>query len=378
MKQVHKYIHVVCPEIPEPCSPADMADTYFQLKFLHAAGYQVILHCFHDHTGQSTTHLENITSRIHLYTRRQGHKGVSMRHPYCISSRSNPQLLENLLQQPCPVLFQGTATTFYLPQLAANGYKTIVRINGIASELYEAFTKCEKLLLKKAYSFNEARLIRKWEEKIAEQAIIITSTISDQQKFQQLYNCTRAKYLASFIPIPEIKIQLGTGMYCLYYGDMSNPENEKMVYWLSENIFRKMTVPLIVADTGNTPRTHDDPHPQSNICMVHSATETALTELIQKAQVILLPRCHNNGFDRRLVQALEKGRYCICNDMMIQDTGLERLFVVANESDETIDAINHYFSRPFADNDMHARKQKLSACYFPEKSLQQLVEIIES
>jgi hypothetical protein len=377
LKQLNKYIHIVCPEIPDSSSAADMADTYFQLQFLHEAGYHIILHCFHDDTNTNTTHLENITSLIHLYERNQGHKGVSIRHPYCISSRSNPLLLENLLKQICPVLFQGTKCTFYLPELVENGYKIFVRINGIASEFYGTFTKCEKSLIKKAYSFNEARLIRKWEEKISENATIITTTITDQQRFQELYKDARTKYLVPFIPMPEIKTQPGTGMYCLYFGNMQDAENSKMVYWLSDNIFRKIAVPLIVADTCTEKLQEPPLHPESNICMVSNPSETALTELIQKAQIILLPRCHNSGFDKRLLKALGIGRHCICNDLMVKDTGLEKLFIIANDNEDIIDAISNYFCQAFTDKDIDERKELLSKKYFARASLNELVKVIE-
>jgi hypothetical protein len=378
LNQLNKHIHIVCPDIPDPSADTDLSDTYFQLLFFYEAGYHIILHCFHGDTIPSTTHLESITSRIHLYARNQGHKGVSIRHPYCVSSRSNPLLLENLLQHAYPVMFQGLTSTFCLPDLVANGYKTFVRINGIASELYGEFTKCEKSLIRKAYSFNEARLIRKWEEKISEHATIITTTVTDQQKFQQLYQGSNAKCLAPFIPMPEIIARPGTGMYCLYYGDLSNPENDKMVYWLSDNIFRKMPVPLIVADCCSTIKLQEQPlHPESNICMVMDPSETALTELIQKAQIILLPRCHNYGFDKRLVQALAAGRHCICNDIMVKDTGLEKLFIVANDNEAMMDAITNHFSRPFTDHDIQDRKELLSASYFPKLSLNGLIEMID-
>jgi hypothetical protein len=374
---LNKQVHIVCPEIPLPSSAGDMIDTYFQLQFLHQAGYAVILHCFHDDADPDTTELQHITAQIHLYPRNQGHKGVSIRHPYCISSRSSPQLLENLLRHQQPVLFQGTSTTYYLPDLVDRGYQTVVRINGIASELYGAFTKYEKSLLKKAYSFNEARLIKKWEEKIAEKATIIATTTGDQQKFKQLYKSARTICLAPFIPVPEIKSLPGKGMYCLYYGDLSNPENEKAVHWLTENVFTKIPVPLVVADTGTVIKTEDQPHPESNICTIANPAETELRELIQKAQLILLPRCHNKGFDRRLLQALELGRFCICNDFMAENTGLEELFVIANDNDEMINTINQYFCRLFTEKDMDERKALLASCYTPRHALNKLLKMLE-
>lgn len=376
MKQLTKYIHIVCPEIPQLSSTADMADTYYQLVFLRQAGYNIVLHCFHDTADPDTTHLENITSAIYIYERNEGHKGVSTRYPYCISSRSNPRLFQNLLKRICPVLFQGIRSTFWLPDLVSSGYKTFVRINGIASELYQTSTRCEKSLLKKIYSFNEARLIRKWEKKIAALSIIITTTITDREKFSELYAVSKPEYIAPFIPVPSIKSERGTGMYCLYYGDMSNPENERMVHWLSENIFSRMPVPLVVANTCRFTKAAES-HPESNICMVSNPDEHALTELIQKAQLVLLPRSHNYGFDKRLMLALEKGRHCVCNDLMVRNTGLEKLFVIANGCNEISQAIEHYFSVPFTDLDIRERTHVLSTCYFPREAIDNLVNILE-
>ena len=378
LNQLNKHIHIICPGIPHPSSTGDMADTYYQLAFLQQANYNIILHCFHDNAdaGTDTMHLKDITAGIHIYERNEGHKGISMCYPYCISSRSNPRLLQNVLEQACPVLFQGMRSTFWLPDLASAGYKTFVRINGIASDLYQASTRCEKSLLKKLYAFNEARLIRKWEKRISALAVVITTTIGDQERFNGLYPASHTKCIAPFIPAPAIKSELGTGMYCLYYGDMSNPENERMVHWLSENIFSRIPVPLVVANTCPFTKTAES-HPESNICTVSNPDEHALKELVQKAQVVLLPRSHDYGFDKRLMLALEKGRHCICNDLMVRDTGLEKLFVIANGCNEITRAITHYFSLPFTDLDIRERTHVLSTCYFPRQAVNNLIDIVE-
>jgi hypothetical protein len=315
---LHKLVHIVCPEIPGPASLGDMADSFFQMALLQEDGYDVILHCFTSDPEADTTQLDKITAGLYLYERNEGHKGVSMRHPYCISSRSHPQLPENILQYPGPVIFQGTGTTFFLPELAANGCKTFVRINGIASERYNVHIKCEKSLLKKAYAYNEARLIRKWEEKIAEYALVIATTACDEQQFRALYKHARTAFLPPYIPKPEVKSLAGTGNYCLYYGDMSNPENEKMAHWLSEHVFSKLPFLFIVADTCGNVKSEEQLHPESNICRICNTDAPALDELIQKAQLVILPRSCRYGFDKRLVQVLAKGRHCICNELMLE------------------------------------------------------------
>lgn len=376
---MNKHVHIVCPDIPLPSSGADMLDVLHQISCLHHAGYAIVLHCFHqeEDIDPDIGSLSDITQHIHLYTRNEGHKGVSMKHPYCVSSRCNPQLLENLLQAEYPVLFQGMAATYYLPDLAEKGYTLAVRINGIASELYDASVKSEKSLFKKAYSFNEARLIKKWEEKISEQAVIITTTANDRKKFHELYNGAEVICLSPFMPAPAITSKPGTGMYCLYYGDLSNHENEKALKWLTDNVFSKIAVPLVVADTCTTPITQEDNHRESHICTVSNPASTELMELIQKAQLVLLPRCHNKGFDKRLLQALETGRFCICNDYMAEGTGLEKLFIIANDNGEMIDIIDLYFSRSFTEEDIKERTTLLNACLTPQDSLHTLVKVLE-
>ncbi len=376
---LNNHIHIVCPEIPHPLSTADMADTWFQLQLLHKAGLQVILHCFHDDNGQPAdlSALQDITFAIHLYERNQGHKGLSIRHPYCISSRSNPLLLQNLLQLNAPVLFQGMAATYCLPELVENGYKTFVRLNGIKSALYDASVKCEKSLLKKAFSFNEARLIRKWEEKITAHASIITSTPRDQHMLEERYPGSCIKYIPLLIPLPAIDSKPGSGMYCLYYGDMSDPENEKIVQWLGERIFSKIPVPLVVADTGTAARTAEPAHHESNICMISQPDEPALKDLIEKAQVIILPRCHQHGFDTRLITALEKGRHCVCNDLMVMDTGLEKCFIVASDCGEMKSAVMKHFSRPFTQYDINERTHLLSTAFFVPDAFNELLRLVD-
>lgn len=376
MTQLNKYIHIVCPAEPKASSEDDMADTYFQLQLFHQAGFTVILHFFSDDNDEDLSQLENLAETVYSYERNHGHKGLSIRHPYCISSRSNPALLQNLLKHRCPVLFQGMTATFYLPELAEQGYKTFIRINGIKSELYDTLMKCEKSLFRKAYSFNEARLIRKWEEKIAQQATVLVSTFYDKEKFVELYKGACVKFVPPLLPAPEVNALQGTGMYCLYFGDMSNPENAKMAHWLSD-IFSKLTVPLIVADTCSTEQEEYPYHPGSNICTVSNPEETALKELIQKAQLILLPRCHSSGFDKRLLVALESGRHCICNELMVKDSVLQKLVIVANDCNEIARVIHQYFSRPFTQYDINERVHLLSTGYCIKNPIHELLEIVD-
>ena len=353
---MNKLIHIVCPAVPYPASNGDLADTYRQLIQLHHAGYDIILHCFTNGRQEETGHLGPLTSRIYLYERNMGHKGISFLHPYCISSRSDPRLLKNLLLVKCPVIFQGIASTFFLPDLAREQYKIFIRLNGVASAVSRSGMDCEKSVFRKLLAFQETRLTRKWEIAACKQAIVLAGNREDIYLLKDFCQDARIRWMPLMVDPPQVSIEPGNGMYCFYFGDFSNPENEQMARWLFEKIFRNSTIPLVLADTGSEPVPDQPYHHESNVCIIAQPTASALEELIRKAQLVLLPRCHGHGFDNRIVQALASGRHCVVNREMLNATGLDDLVVMANGCDSIKAAVSEYYAKPFTAKDIEARK----------------------
>ena len=75
--------------------------------------FTFILHCFTSGREEQPI-LKTFCEEVYYYQRRTGHKGFSHQLPYIVCSRSNPELLERLLQDEYPILLEGVHCTYLL------------------------------------------------------------------------------------------------------------------------------------------------------------------------------------------------------------------------------------------------------------------------
>ena len=97
----------------------------------------------------------------------EGHKGLSMKLPYIVSSRANPELLENLKKDDYPILFEGIHTTYYVHEHALDNRKIFIRLHNAEHLYYKQLARQSRNLWKKIYYLNESRLLYKYEKGIA-------------------------------------------------------------------------------------------------------------------------------------------------------------------------------------------------------------------
>ncbi|MBC8045656.1 MAG: mannosyltransferase, partial [Fimbriimonadaceae bacterium] len=62
------------------------------------------------------------------------------------------------------------------------------------------------------------------------------------------------------------------------------------------------------------------------------------------------------GIKLKLLQALFKGRFCIVNSAMVNNTGLEKYCIVADDAEQMKAAIHKTFKKEFSDADLLFRK----------------------
>ena len=85
-----------------------------------------------------------------------------------------------------------------------------------------------------------------------------------------------------------------------------------------------------------------------------------MDELIRDAHINILPTFQATGIKLKLINALFSGRFCLVNNKMIQNTGLEKLCIIANSKKEFITKISKIVGVDFTKNHILERKNTLN------------------
>lgn len=110
-----KQLHIVCLDVPYPTNYGGASEMFHKIRALHAAGVLIHLHVFEYGRGVQPI-LESHCASVYYYRRMEGHKGLSMKLPYIVASRANPNCLRDSLKTIIPFSSKGsTPLSIYMP-----------------------------------------------------------------------------------------------------------------------------------------------------------------------------------------------------------------------------------------------------------------------
>ncbi|MBN9381767.1 MAG: glycosyltransferase [Chitinophagaceae bacterium] len=370
-----KHLHIVCMDVPFPADYGGVVDPFHKMRCLHEAGVKIHLHCFEYGRGEQAE-LNAWCEEVKYYSRREGHKGFSHKLPYIVCSRSNGELLENLLQDDHPILLEGVHCSYLLNDERFSGRQVILRLHNVEYQYYRQLYYCERSLLKKMYYLHESNLLRQYEKKIADKAMILAMVEKDREEYRQEFGAENIHTLPVFLPFEEVLSKEGTGCFCLYHGNLSVAENEQAVAWLLKQVFHCVDLPLIV--TGKNPSARlsrmVEQHPHA--CLIPNPSDQEIQDLIAKAQINILPSFNCTGIKMKLLNALFNGRHCVVNRDAVKGTGLEAACHIADNTEELIDIISQLYTKAFTAEEIGSRRALLSGQYNNEKNTRRLIQWI--
>ncbi len=372
---VDHHLHIVCFDVPYPVDYGGIFDLYYKIVALHRQGIKIHLHCFEYGRGKPDE-LNKYCTEVFLYKRKFGLKGFSLHLPYIVSSRINDELPANLLKDDYPVLLEGIHTTYYLHKNRLLNKKVFVRLHNVEFEYYKQLAKSETSLLKKLYFLHESMQLKKYEKKIATKAIFIAVALPDKEIYEKVFHAKAIEYLPVFLPYTLINGKEGKGNYCLYHGNLSIAENEKAIIWVLENIFNKLSIPLVIAGKNPSKKLERLADRNTNTCVVANPTEQELTELISEAQINILPSFNSTGIKIKLLNAIFNGRHCLVNTAAIKGTGLKAVCTVSDDSRNFKENIIELYNRSFTKEEVILRRKMLLPKYDNEKNAWQLIQWI--
>ena len=138
-----KYLNIVSFNIPYPANYGGVIDVYYKLEALHACGVKLILHCFECERPHAPE-LESICDKVFYYKRRTGVIANLTWLPYNVYSRKDHRLIENLLQNDYPILFEGLHSCYYMDDPRLRNRMKISRECNIEHDYYRHLAKSGK------------------------------------------------------------------------------------------------------------------------------------------------------------------------------------------------------------------------------------------
>ncbi|KAF0241200.1 MAG: hypothetical protein FD183_784 [Chitinophagaceae bacterium] len=297
-----------------------------------------------------------------------GHKGFSTSLPYIVSSRINEKLLLKLLEDDYPIFMEGVHCTYLLNDERFKNRKVFVRLHNVEYKYYQEMYKNSSSPLKKAYYWNESRLLKSYEQKISQIATFWGVKEADNDVYRNEFGCKNIEELPLYLPDWKVNCLDGMGSYCFYHADLSVDVNEKAAIWLLEKVFHNMEIPFVIAGKNPSKKLENLAHAHNYTCLVANPSEKEMQDMIAKAHIHLLPSFIHTGMKVKLLNTLYNGRHCVVNEATIADSGLEPACHVGSSANAFQEIIAQLYHQPFTAEEILLRKNLLEHRFSNEQN----------
>ncbi len=351
-------LHIISFDIPYPPNYGGIIDVFYKIKSLSQLGIKIHLHCF-EYNKPQTNELLKYCTKVTYYKRKTGLKSFFQTKPYIVTSRANLYLLENLLLDENPILFEGLHTTYFLNFEELKNRQKFVRTHNVEHEYYKYLADLEKFYNPtKYYFYSEALKLKSYESILSKSDQILAISQNDFEYFNSNYQ--NVNLIPAFHQFENVESTSGKGNYMLYHGKLSVGENINACLYLINNIFCKLKLPVVIAGFNPHQSIYQAVSKLKNCKIVANPSLDEMHKLIVNAQISVLPTFQNTGIKLKLLHSLFAGRHCIVNSPMVENTGLESVCHVKNSPEEMISAIKFLFDKDFSTEMIESRKSILA------------------
>lgn len=368
-----KQLHVISFDNPFPPNYGGVIDVYYKIKALFDAGIEINLHVF-EYGRERSLELANICKTVNYYPRRTFVNPFVGELPYIVSTRNDATLLQNLLKDEVPILFEGLHSCYFLSEpLLANRIK-IVRMHNIEHDYYRKLEEVESNFFKKYFFAKEAERLIRFEEILNHANHILAISPNDVTTLESRYK--NVSLLPAFHANQQVTSKTGKGKFVFYHGNLSVGENDEAARFLINQVFNDLNIRFIIA--GNNPSTAlkkavvNYPHIQ----LLQHASTAEITKLTQDAQVNVLPTFQSTGIKLKLINVLYQGRWCVVNNLMVENTGLADLCSIANTAENMKTEVKRLMGLPFDEASLNHRKEILTNAFCNQTNVKILIGLM--
>jgi len=372
-----RHLHIITHDVPWPADFGGVMDQFYKIKTLHQAGVKIYLHCFVNNRPPQDE-LKKYCEAIYYYKRQANLRHFSFRLPFIVNSRKSDELIRNLKKDNYPILIEAVHCSYYLFTGKLTNRIVMLRLHNAEFEYYHHLALNERHPLKKWYYHHESKLLKKYEQQLADRVKIAALSNQDVQLYQQVFNAPDIAHLPVFLPYTVAAGREGKGCFCLYHGNLSINENEAAAVWLLKNVFNELKIPFVIAGKNPSEKLTFLAHEHPHTCLVANPSDKELQDMIAKAQINILPSFNNTGVKLKLLNALFNGRHCLVNKAGVEGSGLDSICEIAEDADDFKTAISYLYEIPYDVSENDRRSNLLDELYNNQKNLEKIVEVFWS
>ena len=322
-------LHIICLDVPFPPDYGGAIDMFYRIKALKELGFKLNLHIFEYGRGK---HKElEAFGKVNYYKRKRSMWHLFSKRPFIVQSRKNYYLLENLLQDNAPILFEGIHTTWYLEHPEIQKRTTLVRMHNVEHEYYRGLAY-QSSFLKKLFFQLEAYKLKNYQAILSQPSAILAIKEEEADRLRHLNS--KVLVLPASLPLIEGKY-MHTKRYALFHGNLSVQENLNAAFYIIRTLSGVINKEFSLIIAGKNP-----PNKLVNFCRKHNISlianpsEKQMNKLVQEAHIHVLHTDNISGIKLKLLSCLYSSGHLLVNPKMVEGTPLTKFCVVAEDAKE--------------------------------------------
>lgn len=365
-------LNIVSFDVPYPPDYGGAIDIYYKLETLNDLGIKIYFHCF-QYGRNGSKRLEEICVDTFYYPRKRNLIHLFSQKPYIVETRFSSELLENLLKNDAPILFEGLHSTYWIESPKLKDRMKILRAHNIEHDYYNELSKVELNRLKKWYLKLECWKLKAYEKKICNFNLISAISETDSTYFASKHE--NVVYTPIFHGFTE-NYTKNLEEYALYHGNLGVPENENAACFLINEVFSNLNFPFIIAGKNPNRRIRNLIGRYSNISLIDSPSIEKLERLISQAKIHVLPTFQSTGMKLKLIHVLFTKGTVIINSNMTTDSELKNCCIIADTAEEMKNSVVKSFTESVKYEVLELRKNLLNKKFSNEENARELIKKI--
>lgn len=371
----NKRLHIVAFDVPFPANYGGAIDVFYKLKALHQLGIRITLHCFEYGRGEQKELLKYV-HHVHYYKRKKTVLDALNKTPFIVKSRATKALLNNLLSDKDPILFEGLHCCYFLDHSRLKDRIKIVRTHNVEHDYYAALARASSGM-KKWFHLSEARKLKNYEAVLKNADAILAIKESDADHFK--HYSKNVQVLPACAPQIDFIQKQDPKPYFLFHGNLSVKENETGAIWLIERVFSAINRKNKLIIAGKSPsKALIEQCKKAHIQLIPNPTDHELEQLIQEAHAHVFYSNQATGVKLKLINSMASSGHIIVNEKMILGSALGNYCTVVKDEIHFRNSVEQVAKKKLSEADFAARIAFLNERFDALNNCKSILALINS